>query len=351
MPESQTIWSGVFAALHPQHIYQHNLQALDAWMCALLALTPTHQDLIFDNHDLQVWYHALMQALRQDPHQFCQHYAAVNTQFADPQWSERQVTTNKVAILALKQHIEQKRQQLIQLQDVVPDLALQLQHISRQAWLDRRQQEQEQQDLHEETERLQQDIRSFQASMTALGLMGGLALIFGAVTTGALWPFGSLVWVVLLPTVLMLLTLWLGDWRKWRDDQHMLRHQQQQIAQLDRQISQQHATLEQYHTWLAQTTAMQQRVGQILAAWHTLESDVGMTLAQLCSVEVEWSRAHPQAAVQHWEDAQLEWRAAYEQIEALCAIALSPTSQSPVISCDHVLMPATPANTQSYQQP
>lgn len=338
MPASQTLWSGVFAALHPQQIYQHNVHTLDEWVCAVLALSPTDAATCTDHQDVQCWYEQLRERLCQQPQEMVHAYAAVAEQLNGLCTDAAAAAPVVASVLALQQQLTQPVQQLQQLQEVVPDLALQLQYCARQTWSRRRQIEHEIRDLQEDMQRLQHDVRCFAASMTALALMSGLALALGSMTAWVLWPVGALVWIILIPTLIVMTVLGWSDWVKWQDDRQWFAHKQQHIDQLNQQLHQQQTLMACYHRWLAQTPLMQQRVGQILAAWQTLSSDVGMTLAQLESLRVEQARGHSHAAKQHLDDAQVEWQAAYEQIQALSVQPIVNPAPATLCHADPVLL-------------
>jgi hypothetical protein len=335
--DTQTVWSGVFAALHPQHLYQYNLHRLDRWITDLLAVPVVDQQTTGDNQDLQIWYEALRTELQQQPLKYREQYAHLIHPSPEHDLDIERVHALKAACHTLQQQVLVNLEQLQRLQEVVPDLALQLQHTTRQIWLDRRQHEQISLDLDEAIKRLEQDIQSFRTSIIALMGVSGLALGFGGLTTGLLWPFGGLVWLILVPTLVVMLLLWRTDYTKLLEDQRLLQSKRQLVQQLHQQMTIQHHQMTCYHAWLAQTATMQQRVGQILAAWHTLERDIGISIAQLDSVLLEHQRGHQRAALQHWEHAHMEWRAAYEHIQALCIHPLPTHAAEEAISVDHVL--------------
>ncbi len=355
MSTSQTVWSGVFAAIQPHQLYQQNLNKLETWLSALLTLVPIQVDGAAETRDTQKWASEMMHQCKDDPHQLRQNYAAIADQLAalSSQNINDQAEFVLIQLLQLHQQIGQKNNQLQQLQEVIPDLAVQVQQVMRQTQHDQQDYQTERQEQQHEIEHLQRDIRTFLASMTALVCTDVLAVLFGLFTTGMLWPFGALVWLILVPTMIVVGSLWYGDWVRMREDRQLLMQKKQLIVTLTAQMIEQETQLNHYEQWIAQTTSMQQRVGQILAAWQTLSSDIGMAIAQMRSVVRESTREHQLSALQHLEDAQVEWCAAYEQIEALCIderlLDHTHMLKEPA-SCDHIQSTSWSLYPSTYQQ-
>ncbi|HWA82160.1 MAG TPA: hypothetical protein VG820_01910 [Fimbriimonadaceae bacterium] len=202
-------------------------------------------------------------------------------------------------------------------QDVLPNMATQLQTIATKSTQDANADQAKIDQLKADIAKLQSDIQSLTASIVALGIADAAALTLGVVATIAAWPFGAVVWLVLGPAVAVATTYIALDAVQIKNDKAKIESDQQQITGITADVATLHILSQTYSSMSAQATQLQQNLQAILTEWQTLESDVNADIADIKAAISDSQAPNYQAVVNDINDAISEWTAAYAQAGAL----------------------------------
>jgi len=201
--------------------------------------------------------------------------------------------------------------------DKLPDMAAQLQTIAKKSSKDADADQAQIDKLNADIARLQNEIKSLTASIIALGIVDGVALTIGVVTTIALWPVGAAVWFVMGPAVAVASTYIALDALKIKADKAQIEQDQQLITGLTADVATLHVLANNYADMANQAEAIETNLKAILAEWQTLESDVNAAIADIRTAISDTSSANFQAVLNDINNAITEWNDAYAQAGSL----------------------------------
>jgi len=201
--------------------------------------------------------------------------------------------------------------------DKLPDMAAQLQTIAQKSSKDADADQAQIDKLNADIARLQNEIKSLTASIIALGIVDGVALTIGVVTTIALWPVGAAVWFVMGPAVAVASTYIALDALQIKADKAQIEQDQQIITGLTADVATLHVLANNYADMASQAEAIETNLKAILAEWQTLESDVNAAIADIRTAISDASSANFKAVLNDINDAITEWNDAYAQAGSL----------------------------------
>jgi predicted nucleic acid-binding Zn-ribbon protein len=202
-------------------------------------------------------------------------------------------------------------------QDNLPGLATNLQTIATKSSNDAQADQQQIQQLLDDISSLQSQIKSLTAALIALGIVDGIALTIGVVTTIALWPVGAAVWFVMGPVVAVASTYIALDAQEIKADKAKIEADQAQMSGLTADVSTLHVLSQNFQALSDQTVEIEANVQAILTEWQALESDVNAAIADIRTAVTDTSGQQFSAVQTDLTEAGQEWRAATTQAGSL----------------------------------
>ncbi len=171
--------------------------------------------------------------------------------------------------------------------------------------------------LQNDINQLQQHIHDLTASIVALSIVDGIALIIGVVATIAAWPAGALVWFVLAPAVAVATTFIALDAEKIKADKAAISRDQERMSGLTADVSTLTLLAHNFETMTQQAEALETNLAAILAEWQTLENDMNAAVSETQAAITDTHKPDYAAVKRDLEKAQEEWDAAVAQAGAL----------------------------------
>jgi predicted nucleic acid-binding Zn-ribbon protein len=207
--------------------------------------------------------------------------------------------------------------QLQKFQDVLPDMATQLQSIATASINDANADKQQIANLNAQIQQLQSDIQSLTTAIIALGIADGVALTLGIVVSVAAFPVGLLAWLMLGPAVAVATTFIALDAVQIKNDKAAISALEGQITGITADVSTLTLLSNTYAAMANQTAQIQTDLQAILQEWQTLDSDVSQAVSEIQAAVADGSSANFTAVANDLNDAVTEWNAAYTQAGAL----------------------------------
>ena len=202
-------------------------------------------------------------------------------------------------------------------QDVLPNLATQLQTIAQKSVQDAQADQQQINNYQADIAQLQADIKSLTAAIIALAIADGIALTLGTVATIALWPIGAVVWFVLAPAVAVATTYIALDASKIVADKAKIAADQQAITGLTADVATLTVLANSYAAMANQTQVVETSLGDVLAAWEALEADLTAAITDIRSAIADTQATNFAAVVNDLDEAVGIWTSAYASAGAL----------------------------------
>ena len=239
--------------------------------------------------------------------------------------------TNAAALATLKNDLDQipgqlslvetfisgAIQALQNFQDVLPDMATQLQNLSDLAAADNEADQQQIQQLQSKIKQLQSDIDSLTAAIVALGIADAIAISLGVVASIVAFPEGLLTWFVLGPAVAVATTYIALDAEKIKADKAEIDQYQSEMSQLTAACSVLSTLSTTYGNLATQSETIQQALTAILAAWQVMAGDIAVAITDAQTALSDVSAENFQAVLTDLQGAQSEWQATDSQAASL----------------------------------
>ncbi len=198
-------------------------------------------------------------------------------------------------------------------QDVLPDMATQLQSIATKSTQDAQADQQQIDKLNADIASLQSEIKSLTAAIIGLAIVDGVALTIGVVATIALWPVGAAVWFVLGPAIAVATTYIALDAEKIKADKAAIAADQQEITGLTADVSTLHILANNFAAMASQTEEIEANLQAVLQEWQNLESDVNAAITDIRTAISDAGSADYNAVVTDINNAITEWNETYAQ--------------------------------------
>lgn len=239
--------------------------------------------------------------------------------------------TNAAALAALKNDLDQipgqlslvetfisgAIQALQNFQDVLPDMATQLQNLSDLAAADNEADQQQIQQLQSKIKQLQNDIDSLTAAIVALGIADAAAISLGVIASIVAFPEGLLTWFVLGPAVAVASTYIALDAEKIKADKAEIDQDQSEMSQLTAACSILSTLSTTYGNLATQSETIQQALQAILSAWQVMAGDIAVAITDAKTALSDVSAENFQAVLTDLQGAQSEWQATDSQAASL----------------------------------
>ena len=196
-------------------------------------------------------------------------------------------------------------------QDVLPDMAAQLESIARMSAKDAKADQQQIDQLKSDVKRLQDEIASLSAQIVALGIADAAAIALGTVATIAAWPVGAVAWLFAGPAIAVATTFIALDALKIKADKEKIEADQELMSELTADVATLHLLADNYSNLAEQSKAIEKNLQAILGEWQSLESDVVAAVTDIRTAIADSGSADFRAVLDDIDDAIAEWNAAY----------------------------------------
>jgi predicted nucleic acid-binding Zn-ribbon protein len=202
-------------------------------------------------------------------------------------------------------------------QDQMPGLATNLQSIADKSIADANADKTQIDNLKQQIQTLEDDIKSLTAAIVALSIADGIALVMGTVITIAAFPIGALAWLFLGPAVAVATTFIALDAVKIKDDKSAIEALQSAITGVTADVSVLSLLSDKYAQMSTSASALDQSLQSILGEWQALESDVTGAVTDINTALTQADQKAFQQALDELRLAQTAWNDAYAQAGAL----------------------------------
>ncbi len=198
-------------------------------------------------------------------------------------------------------------------QDVLPDMAVQLESIAQMSSKDAQADQEQIEQLKEDVKRLQDEISSLSAQIVALGIADLAAITLGTVATIAAWPVGAIAWLFAGPAIAAATTFIALDAMKIKADKAKIEADQELMSELTADVATLHLLADNYSNLAEQSKEVEKNLQAVLDEWQNLESDVVAAVTDIRTAISDAQSANFNAVRDDIDDAISEWNAAYEQ--------------------------------------
>lgn len=202
-------------------------------------------------------------------------------------------------------------------QDVLPDMATQLQNLSNLAAADNQADQQQIQQLQTQITKLQNDINSLTASIVALSIADGVALTLGTVSSIVAFPVGLLTWLVLGPAVAVATTFIALDAEQINADKDLIDQYQREMTALTGACAVLATLSTTYSTLANQSQTIQTALQSVLAAWQVMAGDIIVAITDCQTAISDAGSNNFDLVLNDLEGAQSEWQATDAQAASL----------------------------------
>ncbi|MCG8376049.1 MAG: enterotoxin (HBL) [Chlorobiales bacterium] len=198
-------------------------------------------------------------------------------------------------------------------QDVLPDMASQLENIAQMSAKDAKADQQQIDNLKSDIKSLQDEIDSLSAAIIALGIADAAAITLGVVATIVAWPVGALAWLFAGPAVAVATAYIAFDAVQIELDQQRIEAEQKLIDELTGDVAVLQLLADNYSKLAEQSKEVEENLQAVLAEWQTLESDVAAAVTDIRTATSDAKSANFNAVLDDINSAITEWNAAYDQ--------------------------------------
>ena len=198
-------------------------------------------------------------------------------------------------------------------QDILPDMAAQLQTIAQKSSQDAKADQQKIDQLKRDIKSLQNEIDSLSAAIAALGIADAAAITLGAVATIVAWPVGAIAWLFAGPAIAVATTYIVLDAEKIKADQKQIEADQGDIDNLTADVASLQLLADNYSRLAEQSKEIETNLQAVLAEWQILESDVVAAVTDIRTATSDAESANFNAVLDDINSAITEWNAAYDQ--------------------------------------
>ena len=196
-------------------------------------------------------------------------------------------------------------------QDILPNMATQLQTIANKSTQDANADQQQIDALKQDIKNLYSDIDDLTAQIVALGIVDGVALTLGTVATIAAWPFGALTWLVMGPAVAAASTFIALDAVKIKDDKAKIKADQDKMNDLTADVATLHLLAQSYQKLADDSTAVEQNLQAVLTEWLDFENDINQAISDIQTAVNDSSACNFSAVKDDLNAAVTEWNDTY----------------------------------------
>lgn len=208
-------------------------------------------------------------------------------------------------------------QALQNFQDVLPDMAAQLQTISNLAAADNQADQKQIQALQQQINQLQSDINSLTAAIIGLGIADAAAITLGLIASIAAFPVGLVTWFVLGPAVAVATTYIVLDAKQIQADKAAIDQAQSQMSQLTNACAVLATLTTQFSNLATQSQTIQTALQAVLAAWQTMAGDITAAITDAQKAMTDKTASNFQAVLNDLQGAQTEWQATEAQAASM----------------------------------
>ena len=329
-----------------QSDYKQNVVAVNTVMTSVLGSSlPTLKQVPPDwstfvsafeaaNGDALNWVNTVMARLLNVPQEVIGYNAVISQVLQDAKsQSETLIAqpTNQVALATLNQDLTTLTGQLglvtsfisgaisalQKSSDTLPDMAAQLQSIADKSTVDANADQAKIDTLNAQIDQLKADIKSLTAAIIALGIVDGVALTLGVVTTIALWPVGAVVWFMLGPAIAVASTYIALDAKQIEADKTAINSTLANIQDITADVATLHVLAHNFADMATQSEAIETSLKAVLAEWQTLENDVNAAVTDIRTALSDASGSNFSAVLDDVNDAISEWSNSYAQAGSL----------------------------------
>ena len=202
-------------------------------------------------------------------------------------------------------------------QDVLPEMATQLENLSELAAADNKADQQQIEQLQSKIKQLQNDIDSLTASIVALGIADAAAISLGVLASIVAFPEGLLTWFVLGPAVAVATTYIVLDAEQIKADKAAIDQCQSQMSQLTAACSVLSTLSTTYGNLATQSQSIQQALKAILSAWQAMAGDIAAAITDAQTALNDTQASNYQAVLADLQGSQSEWQATESQAASL----------------------------------
>lgn len=199
-------------------------------------------------------------------------------------------------------------QALQNFQDVLPDIATQLQNLSNLAAADNQADQQQIQKLQSEINQLQSDINSLTASIVGLGIADAAAISLGVIASIVAFPEGLLTWFALGPAVAVATTYIVLDAEKIKADKAAIDQHQSEMSQLTAACSVLATLSTTYSNLATQSSTIQEALQAVLKEWQAMASDIAAAITDAQTALTDTGSSNFKAVLTDLQNAQSEWQ-------------------------------------------
>ncbi|HWQ89719.1 MAG TPA: hypothetical protein VN374_07085 [Desulfitobacteriaceae bacterium] len=198
-------------------------------------------------------------------------------------------------------------------QDVLPDMAIQLQTIAQKSSADAKADQKQIDQLRSDIKKLQDDISSLTAAIVALGIADASAITLGVIGTIAAWPIGAVIWLFVGPAIAVATTYIALDAIQIDTDKKKIAADQQVMSELTADVSTLYLLSDNYTKLANQSKEIQDNLQAVLNAWLTLETDVTNAVDDIKKAISDTKTPDFKKVQDDLTSATNEWNAAYKQ--------------------------------------
>jgi hypothetical protein len=196
-------------------------------------------------------------------------------------------------------------------EDALPALASQLETIAVKSAHDAHLDQTRISQLAADIQTYEARIKTLTTTLIALGVVDGVALTIGVVTTIALWPIGAVVWLVMGPIVAVTTTYIILDAEEIKADKAKIDADLATIAGLEADVAVLQLLSKSYAAMVSQVEVVKTSLTQMLAAWTQLEGDVSAEVNELQKTMLDANSSLFQGVLDDIDDATNTWNVFY----------------------------------------
>lgn len=209
----------------------------------------------------------------------------------------------------------------------VPDMATQFATII-QGTIDATDADQTQiNNLNQAIDNLSEQIKDY---WVTIGALTGAIVVEGTLATLATiiaWPEGSVAWLIFGPAILIEGAMIALDAKNIYDAYEAIQQDTQKITGLTADMAALSATSQQYTEFANQTTAIQDSLNAILAAWQSVDEELTAAVNEINDASDDYDDSDWQAVVNDLNAGLGDWNEAYQLSQALTLNLTGTTAQ------------------------
>lgn len=198
-------------------------------------------------------------------------------------------------------------------EDVLPDMAFQLQTIAEKSAKDAKADQEQIDQLKKDIISLLNEIKSLYAEIVAMGIVDGVSITLGSVALIVAWPIGAFAWLFAGPAIIVASTVIALDAAKIKADKKKIEADLEQIVGITADVATLQLLADNYARLAEQSKEIETNLQALLAEWQILENDVVAAVTDIRTATSDAKSANFKAVLNDIDDAIVEWNAAYDQ--------------------------------------